>query len=174
MKLLKRKQAVLMALIAMIALAGYFNWSYKNADNGAVQDSEQVALGEARLVSSYAVSESKDYFAQSRIDRDAGRSKAMDSLRSIADNKDSSEETKRDAEARMLTMSERIEQEAASEAEIKAKGFEDAVVYINDTAVTVVIKCEHELTGSDAAKIQEIVVRIAGVNPSDVSISRYE
>lgn len=174
MKLLKRKQAVLLALVAMVALAGYFNWSYKNADNGTVQDSNQVAIGEARLVGSYAVSEAKDYFADSRIERDAGRSKAMDSLRSIADNKDSSDETKRDAEMRMLILSERIEKESAAEAEIKAKGFEDAVVYINDTAVTVVVKCDHELTGSDAAKIQEIVVRSAGADPSKVSISRYE
>lgn len=174
MKLLKRKQVVLMALVAMVALAGYFNWSYKSADNGTVQDAEQVALGEARLVSSYAVSEAKEYFSESRIERDRGRSKAMDSLRSIAENKDSSAEVKRDAEARMLTMAERIEQEAAAEAEMKAKGFEDAVVYINDTAVTVVVKCDHELTAGDAAKIQEIVVRTAGADPSAVSISRYE
>ena len=50
MKALKKKQVVLTALVAMIGLAGYFNWMYENSDNGSVTDSDEVALGEAGVL----------------------------------------------------------------------------------------------------------------------------
>lgn len=172
MKLFKRKQFVLTAMVAMVGLAGYFNWMYKNADNGAVHDGEQTALGEARLVSGTSISEA-DFFAKSRMERDTGRSKAMESLKSISESADSDEESQKNASQRIMEMAARMEMEAAAEGEIKAKGFSDCVVYINESAVSVIVKSEADLTGTDAAKIQEIIIRIAGIAGDKISISSY-
>lgn len=172
MKALKKKQVVLTALVAMIGLAGYFNWMYQNADNGSVTDSEEMALGEARLVSGSSIKE--DYFAKSRMERDTGRSKAMEVLKSICEGSDSDPEAKREAEQKLIEMSERTEKEAAAEGEIRAKGYDDCVVYLTDGTASVVVKSENEITGTDAAKIQEIVIRAAGVDGSKISISSYK
>lgn len=172
MKMLKKRHAVIGALVAVIALAGYFNWNYRNGDSGSVHDEESVALGETRLVSGSSIKEPEDFFEKSRLERDTGRSKATESLRSIAENEGCDEDIRRDAENRMIAMASRMEAESAAEAEIRAKGFSDCVVYINEDAVTVVVKSETELTGSDAARIQEILVREAGVDPSRISISQ--
>lgn len=172
MKVFKRKQVVLLALVCMVALAGYFNWNYKNAENGTVHDTREMALGEARLVSSTKATEA-DYFSSARMERDTGRSKAMESLKSIAQSTSGTNEAAVEAERQLISMALRIEKEAAAEAEIKAKGFSDCVVYINESAVTVVVKKEGELNAKDAAKIQEIIVRLTDIDTSLISISNY-
>ena len=170
--MLKKKQTVLAVLVAMIGLAGYFNWSYQHSDNGAGYDTEDADLGEARLVSGKNIT-AEDYFADSRMERDTGRSKAKESLAEVAENPESSAESKKEAEKRLIDMAMRMEKEAACEAEIKAKGFADAVVYLNEDTVTVVVKAD-ELIASDTVKIQEIIVRITGCDTSAIGISSHK
>lgn len=172
MKALKKKQVVLTALVAMIGLAGYFNWMYENSDNGSVTDSDEVALGEARLVSGTNIKE--DYFQKSRLERDTGRSKAIENLKTVSENPESDPETKKEAEEKLIEMAGRTEKEAAAEGEICAKGFSDCVVYLSDSSASVIVQSDSDITGSDAAKIQEIVIRIAGVDSSEISISSYK
>lgn len=173
MKLLRKKQVVLTALVAMVGLAGYFNWMYQNSDNGTVHDSEAMALGEARLVNGTKISE-EDYFSKSRMERDTGRSKAMESLKTVSENPNATDEARNEAAERIILMSERTEKEASAEGEIKAKGFSDCVVYMNEDTVSVVVKSDFEITGTDAAKIQEIIIRMTGVDASKISISSYK
>ena len=170
--MLKKKQIVLAALVAMIGLAGYFNWSYQHSDNGAVSDTEDEMLGEARLVSGSNI-EVVDYFADSRTERETGRSKAKESLSAVAQNPESSPESKKEAEKRLMDMALRTEAEASCEAEIKAKGFEDAVVYINEDSATAIVKAD-ELTASDTVKIQEIIIRVSGIDSSKIGISSHK
>ena len=170
----KKKQIVLAALVAMVGLAGYFNWSYQHSENGAVNDTEDIELGEAKLVASTNVSEKTDFFENSKMEKEQGRSKALESLKSIAENPDSSAESKKEAELKIVNMATRAEAEIAAEAEIKAKGFKDALVYISDGAVSVIVKSDEELTEAQAARIQEIVIRIAGTDSSKIGISRYK
>ncbi len=170
----KKKQVVLSALVLMIGLAGYFNWSYQNSDNGSVSDGEDAALGEVTLVSGSNITEKRDYFAESRMEKEVGRSKALESLKAVAENPESDPEAKKEAQMRIIDMTERMEAEVAAETEIKSKGFMDAIIYINDDSVSVIIKSENDLTGTDAAKIQEIILRHREVDTTKISISRYK
>ena len=172
--MIKKKQVVLAALVAMVGLSGYFNWSYQHSENGAVTDNSEETLGEARLVSGTNIVKDKNYFDASRIERETGRSKAKESLREVAENPGSSPEVKSEAEKRMIDMAERMEKEAAAEAEIKAKGFSEAVVYINSDSATVVVDKDGELNANDAAKIQEIIIRITGLDSTKIGISKYK
>ena len=103
-----------------------------------------------------------------------GRSKALESLKGIAENPESDPEAKKEAEMRIIDMSGRIEEEVAAETEIKAKGFSDAIVYISDDSVSVIVKSDKDLTDLDAAKIQEIILRHRDVDISKISIMRYK
>ena len=87
--MIKKKKIILAALIAMVGLSGYFNWSYQHSENGAVTDTEDISLGEARLVSGSNIKSEKDYFADSRTERDQGKSKAMESLKEVSENPES-------------------------------------------------------------------------------------
>lgn len=105
---------------------------YENSDNGSVTDSDEVALGEARLVSGTNIKE--DYFQKSRLERDTGRSKAIENLKTVSENPESDPETKKEAEEKLIEMAGRTEKEAAAEGEICAKGFSDCVVYLSDSS----------------------------------------
>ena len=172
--MLKKKQVVLAALVAMIGLSGYFNWSYQHSENGTVTDTEDISLGEARLVSGTAIKSDENYFAESRTQRDIGRSKAKESLVEVSGNPESSPEARKEAEMRLVDIAERIEMESSAEAEIKSRGFSDAVVYINADSATVVVDKEGELTAQDAAKIQEIIIRITNLDSTKIGISKYK
>ena len=66
---MKKKQVVLAALVAMVGLSGYFNWSYQHSDNGAVFDNDDSELGEARLVSSTVTPDKENFFENSSFKR---------------------------------------------------------------------------------------------------------
>ena len=171
---MKKKQIVLAALVAMVGLAGYFNWSYQHSENGVVSDTEEMELGEAKLVSGVNISKKNDFFEQSRMEKEQGRSKALESLKTISENSESSADAKKEAELKIVDMASRAEKETAAETEIKAKGFSDALVYINEGAVSVIVKSDSELTQSDAARIQEIIIRIVGIDSDKIGISVYK
>ena len=137
-------------------------------------DTEDISLGEARLVSGSNIKSEKDYFADSRTERDQGKSKAMESLKEVSENPESTPEAKKEAQMLLLDMAKRMEMETAAEAEIKAKGFSDAVVYVNKESVTVIVEKEGELTKEEAVKIQEIIIRITAFDSSSIGISVYK
>ena len=64
-----------------------------------------------------------------------------------------------------------MEKELLIEGLLKAKGFEDAVITISDTAVNVIVK-QKDLTKQQVAQVLEIVLREAGdISAENVKIS---
>lgn len=169
MMVFKRRQVVVVALVAMISIAGYLNWRYTANVNSTTVDN---ALGEALFVSGTNIEESsdnKDYFVQARLDRETGRSKAIETLNGIINNESADKTAKSKAAADVAAIAKNTEIETQIESLIKAKGFSDTVVYLNDGNASVVVKSAG-LTSQEAARIQEIVMTNAGVNAEAVKI----
>ena len=53
---------------------------------------------------------------------------------------------------------------------IKNLGFQDVVIFVNDTSTSVIVKAE-KLEEADIAKIQNIVCREIGVDAESINIS---
>ena len=98
MLVLKKKEIVATALVAMIGVAGYLNWSYQ--DTIRVTDGDEYIetgkkLGEAKYVSSDTDSLSeesietsvstKNYFTQAKMEKENARSKANPLLLKVED-----------------------------------------------------------------------------------------
>ncbi len=166
MTVLHKKQIVLGALIVMVAVAGYLNWKYEDTTtvdaptSVTVSDTpEDETVGEATMVDNT----SKDYFMTCRSNREIVRSKALEILKSTIDNPNSSQEAKDKAQNEVLSISNNVEAEGNIENLIKAKGFEEAVVFINDNNITVTVKSQG-LTAPETAKIKDIVIEQTGNN----------
>lgn len=159
MTVLHKKQIVIGALVVMVGVAGYLNWKYESTeqvDNTTVVVSEtntEERVGEATFVSNTG----EDYFLSCKNNRETVRSKSIELLKSIVDNPSSTQDAKDKAQAQMLDISSNIEAEGNIENLIKAKGFENAVVFINDGCVTVTVKSDG-LTASETAKIKDIIL----------------
>lgn len=165
----KRKQLVVAALAVMIGLAGYLNLS--RAPEVEVQSDEAAVesgyLGEAQLVDN--PSDADDFFAQARLDRETGRSKSIETFNSLIENEEADEASRAAAEEGVLTMAENTQTETAIENLIRAKGFADAVCYISDGKISIVVKADG-LDSDAVAKITEIAAEQSGMNPDCVKI----
>lgn len=169
MMVFKRKQLVVAVLAVMVGVAGYLNISKEKIVTTEEEDSSAVSsnyLGEAQLVESESVT---DYFAQARVDREAGRSKSIETFNSLISNEDADPETKETAQQGVLALAQNTETETTIENLIRAKGFEDAVCYINNGTANVVVKTE-AIDSSDAAIIEEIVMQQSGIGGEKIKI----
>ena len=83
MMVLRKKQLVIAALAVVIGVAGYYNAGKNGSD---AIESGQKYMGEAQLVNSADVAEESDFFTQARIDREAGRSRSIETFNALISN----------------------------------------------------------------------------------------
>lgn len=133
-----------------------------NESDGSVDGTPGEAVLTNGSVSSVA--------AQAKVSREQGRSKNKETLQNIIDNKDISEEEKKDAISQMVQMTEISEKETAAETLLAAKGFSDAVVSITDEQADVIVGAA-ELSDANRAQIEDIVTRKTGVAAQNIVIN---
>lgn len=131
-------------------------------ENGDPIDAEKV--GETVLTSA-SIS-----LSQAKLNREQTRSKAKEMLLEIINNEGLSEDAKRDAINKMLSMTERMEKETAAETQLTAKGFADSIVSISDDSVDVTLSIA-ELTDTQRTQIEDIIMRKTGCELSQVVIT---
>mgnify|MGYP001852451181 CR=1 FL=1 len=124
--------------------------------------------GSAVLVDSDAVI--PEYFAEAKVERENARAKSQDILYDLMASADTPESEKSLAAQEIIALQKRVENEAAAEAMIKAKGFSEVFVRIYDESVDVIVDRE-EISQQEAAQIQDIITRITGAEASDIRIS---
>jgi stage III sporulation protein AH len=192
MMVVKKRQVVIIALVIMILVAGYLNWSYKKdmetvpTISQDVERSVQKNLGEAKLVNSNLetndssmqmedqkvvvdTGSSNIYFIESRMERERSRSEALEILQSIVDDQNSPKESKVSAQNKMIDIAKIMDKEMIIENLIKAKGFKDTVAFVNDDKVNIVVQSDG-LIPSQVAQIQDIVVSQTGVAVEKIKI----
>ena len=110
------------------------------------------------------------YVAQAKISREQVRSQNKETLLEIINNDELSEEEKQSAVESMVTMTDRIEKEAAAESLLEAKGFENVVVNLNGDTADVMVPTA-DLESSQLAQIEDAVKRKTGVEPQNIVIT---
>lgn len=176
MMVLKRKEVVAAALVVLIGVAGYLNWSYQDVlqvSDGGEYAAAGKKLGEAQLVNKSDTAEevqnSDTYFDDARKNRENAREKALDILNQTATNESFDSDARKKAQDAIIAIASAVEQEAAIENNIKAKGFDKASVYIDGDKVEILVK-KDGITDSDVAKLSEIATSHLGISASNVKI----
>lgn len=174
-----KRNLIVMGSVLLIGGAVWLNWAlFSGIDNedydpsyytsGDVQNGEQNQNG-SNANTNTGDKEEASYFAMAAIDRSRARDEAMEVLNQITSSTDASEEARAEAYAAIEQMAMDIENEANIETLLKAKGFEECVAVISNSAATVIVKSEG-LLPSDLAQIAEIVWEQAGISPSDIKV----
>lgn len=107
---------------------------------------------------------------QAKLNREQTRSKTKEMLLEIINNENLSEDSKKDAINKMLSMTERMEKEAAAETQLAAKGFADSIVSISDESVDVTLSIA-ELTDTQRTQIEDIITRKTGCELNQIVIT---
>ena len=199
-RILKKNQLIIAALAVMIAAAGYLNYSgrllpgsqnTKEAGSDLAnkelldisdedvasasgdiksQDGDEGEVdgnpGEAVLTSGNA----QAVAAQAKVTREQVRAQNKETLQSIIDNTELSEEEKSDAVAQMVELTKQSETEMEIETLMATKGFSEAVVSLGEDSADVVVNAE-ELTDANRAQIEDIVTRKSDVKPEKIVIT---
>ena len=199
MMVLKRKEIIAAALVVMIGVAGYLNWSYQ--DTFRVTDGETYTetgkkLGEAQYVSTtkndedadkadskddkkaekktdqaddQAKSTSADYFTEARLEKESSRSKSLEILNQTAANESFDADIRQKAQNQILKMAEDVEKESMIEKVAQAKGYQEVAVYIDGDSVKLIVK-KDSLNEQDVAKLKDIIVEQTGISPQNIKI----
>ncbi|HZK57964.1 MAG TPA: SpoIIIAH-like family protein [Clostridia bacterium] len=151
----------------------------KKPDNAIIVDSrssskvkelvEASDAGIAETVTSKKLMKSSSYFIESKLERDKKRSEMITSLNSIINSQNISEEMRAEALGVKLDTITNTEKETFVENMIMAKGFDNAIVYLSDQSINVVVSSE-SLTERDVAQIVDIVKRETDIAIDDIVI----
>ena len=110
------------------------------------------------------------YFAEEKLLREQSRAQQVEQLTEYVANENLDQDSKSKAAANLIEIQERIEKENSAEALLKAKGFSEVYVRIDDDTVDVVVN-KAELTDSEIAQIEEIVNRKTGYSVGKINIT---
>lgn len=110
------------------------------------------------------------FFSDTRMEKERVRDQEISLHERVLGNSSASKEAHEKAQAELAAISSKWEKEMIIERLIKAKGFKDAVVFINQNSVNVVVLNDGKLTTAQTAQIQDIVLREAKVPLEGVKI----
>jgi len=110
------------------------------------------------------------YFTTSKLDRNTMYSELLETYQEMYNNTNATVEQKSEALGKINEINNTKNAIMIAENLIVAKGFKDAVIFVNDESISVVIEAE-ELKQEDVAKIQNIVSRELNVEAEKIHIS---
>lgn len=182
MLVLKKKEIIASALVVLIGVAGYLNWSYQDTirvtDNADYTQTGKK-LGEAKYVAndkkdvesneSEDVSQTLEYFTMARMEKDNSRSKSLEILNKTAENQGFDEETRKNAQQKILDIASNIEKETVIENIAKAKGYEEISVYIDGENVDIIVK-KKDFSEKDVNVLKSIVSEQLNISGNNIKI----
>ena len=112
---------------------------------------------------------SKNYFIEQRLSRDKLRAGLIDRLNEIVNNDNTNDEVRAEAQKKIMDIGEISEKELTIEGLIKAKGFDDVLVFLTDESAKVVVSTD-KLTEQDVVKILDIVMGETNLEASNIKI----
>lgn len=190
MMVLKRKEIVAAALVVLIGVAGYLNWSYQDSvhvsDNDVYVETGKK-LGEAQYVNAPAdeaeqtpestklpemplnEQTSSNYFNDAKMQKEDARSKSLEILKQTAENEAFDKEIREKAQNKIIETAQYVEQEVSIENTARAKGYENISVYYDGEKVNISVK-KDGFSEDDATKLQEIAVNQLNISPKNLTI----
>lgn len=186
---LKKKEVVATALVVLIGVAGYLNWSYQDTirvTDGESYIEEAKKLGEAEYVSTDKTDVSEEeaeqdveqtketaaeasYFTEAKMSKDNSRSKALEILNQTATNESFDSEVRKQAQNKIVSIAENTEKEAIIENVARAKGYKDISVYIDGESVEIIVK-KSDFSSADVKTIKEIVTAELDTSAKNIKI----
>lgn len=142
----------------------------EKADAKAQEKAEKAAEKEKEKAEKAAEKEDKetlgtqDYFYGQRIEKEELNGVTTDGLKAVIADVNTAQDKK---DLATVELQEKImlkDKEGRIEVNVKNKGFEDVLCFIEGNKVRVVLKVEDELTEEQAASIQEIVEDVSSLS----------
>lgn len=189
MKLGKR-QLIMAGLVIALGAAVYLNWQFSDNTKlltptstmtsakelgkaefvnsssdptvAAGDDTQDTAVKNSSEVSTSPTVNAEEYFAQAKTDRQQAQDEITDLAKEVLESAQSDDAAKAQAIANAAVLAQNIEKQSNIENLIKAKGFADCLVFIQNEDCSVVVN-DSDLSEDDILIIKDIVKGQSGV-----------
>lgn len=183
---LRKRGAVYGVIGLMLCVAVYLNWSYfQTPDELTIADQAEASgsvYGAVTAVDNTDTAASSDdsakktqktdYFAQARLSRETARDEALTMLRETVSDDSASEDAKKQASEKITQIAGNTVKEERLESQLKSKGYTDAVVYISEETISVIVSSpKGGLNASSTAAISDMVLSETGAQASMLRVS---
>lgn len=144
-------------------------------DTREFEDIEEITKNTEQYIKETIVKEdslsSKNYFIEQRLSRDKLRAGLIDRLNEIINNDNTNDEMRTEAQKRIMRIGEISEKELVVEGLIKAKGFEDVLIFLTEESAKVVVSID-KLSEQDVVKILDVVITETNLEASNIKIMK--
>lgn len=180
--IISKKHIVLSALVLALSVAVYLNWEYVRQNGDSFESTDKVAAEgvvdvgpiSGSLEDGYGTADEtaaygEAYFAEAKLSRTKARDEAADALKYMLEDADLTTDQMTQLTMEAANIAKSIETEGKIENLIKAKGFEECMVYLEDDKIDVLVKCS-DMTDSEAAQIKDVILGEVEVEDKNISI----
>lgn len=182
-----KRQLILASLVVALGTAVYLNWQFsedKGLNSTGILESAKE-LGEARYVNTSHIEEknedaaptaaslsdeTKKYFAQAQSNRQKSREEAEEKLKNLASSSEINDELKSNINAQLESLTKSIQQESNIENLIKAKGFGECMVSIQNGECCVIVS-PGNLNENSAIIVRDVVLGQSGIPYDKIKIT---
>lgn len=182
-----KRQLILASLVVALGAAVYLNWQFSDSHDFTPPDTFDTTheLGEARYVNTSKISEppdntpitensispqSKKTFAEARTNRQKAHDNATEKLKSLISSPNIDEDIKNQIKQQADELTKNIEQESNIESLIKAKGFGECVVFLQNNECSIIVS-PGNLNENTAIIIRDIVIGQSGIQSNKIKIT---
>lgn len=113
------------------------------------------------------------YFVEARLNREQSREEAVDVLKDVLADAQADDSAKTEALAASAKIAQNVKDEGEIENLIKAKGFTECMVYIEDDKANVIVQSDG-LLPSEVAQIKDVITSNAQVSADNITIVPVE
>lgn len=182
-----KRQIILASLVLGLGIAVYLNWQYTNTsveppitetvggdstEYGQAQYVDEnmtdVTDEQAETVDAQAEAD-EAFFAEAKLSRQQARDEAADTLAVMLQDASLTAEQKTDLTAQATDLANSIEVEGKIENMIKAKGFDEVMVYYDTERADVILKTAG-LAPEEASQIKDIILKETAIDAENISI----
>ncbi|QGU95150.1 SpoIIIAH-like family protein [Clostridium bovifaecis] len=166
----KKQGVIIVVLLALIVCAGVLATKL-NADldyvagNDMTKGKDAISLNETSKNTS-----SSNYFQESQIIRDNNMSQALQTLKALIDDEHTSKEDRADLSKKYTNLALASTNQSQIETILKSKGYEDALCYVQDNKVTVIIKSSTKLSENQQKQIQDVVMDVTQIKDVEIQL----
>jgi len=164
----KKQTVIISSLLLVIVLCGYAATKV----NGPLYVTDDQFIGETVKDEKTKTTSSTNYFTESRLSREQGRNKAIQTLKTLLDDENTPAEQKAEAAEEYKNLALRTDKETNIELALKAQGFEEAVCELEDSKANIVVKIDKELTDQQIRQVKDVVMNKANIK--DIKIKAME
>lgn len=166
----KKQGVIIVVLLALIVCAGVLATKL-NSDLDYVAGND-IENGKSTISFNESTSSENNFFKESQIIRDNETAQALQTLKALIDDELTSKEDRSELSKKYTNLALASSNQSQIETLLKSKGYEDALCYVQDSKVTVIIKSSEKLTEAQQKQIQDVVMDVTHIRDVEIQLKQ--